>query len=119
MKVSEHFSSNYLKTEDFDRDGQNVTIARVEVEQVGKEDEKPVLYFDQYEEGMPLNKTNAMEIVDILGEDDTDDWEGRDINVYQSKTMFEGKRVACLRVRAIKKAAGKNKSSSANAQASA
>ena len=48
-----------------------------------------------------LNKTNANTIADIFGEE-TDNWYGHPIEVYPSETDYQGKRVACIRVRAVR-----------------
>ena len=102
MKISDHYSSSYLKTEDFDKKGKEFTMLSVQMEEVGGE-EKPVLYFDGIEEGFPLNKTNAEDITDMYG-DDTEDWDGKLIVIYRDKTMYNGKRTDCLRVKAPREA---------------
>ncbi len=102
MRVSEHFSGNFLKTDDVTRQGSLFQIISIEVDKVGK-DEKWVARLasaitGEEMKGLPLNKTNALELAEAYG-DDSDDWSGKNIIVYQDKTMFDGKRVACIRVR--------------------
>jgi hypothetical protein len=97
-KISEQFSNAYLKTEDFDSKGTVLVVSSVGTDDIGG-DEKLVVHFDNEDKGLPLNKTNALAIADICG-DDTDDWRGKSIEVYRDTTMFNGKRTPCLRVRA-------------------
>lgn len=96
LKVSEQFASNFFKAEDFDKKGRNLVMASVEVEEVGKES-KLVLHFKGEDKTLPLNKTNALVIAELHG-DDVDDWDGNAIRVYRDSTMFNGKKVACMRV---------------------
>jgi len=96
MRISDHYDNKFMRAADLDRDGFNVTIQFAEIERVGK-DEKVTLRFSDNDDILPLNKTNAMFIADLYG-DDTDDWEGKQIRVYRDKTMFAGKRVDCIRV---------------------
>lgn len=96
-KISEAFGSAYLRAEDFDAKGRSFTIAGVGDESVG-EDSKLVVRFEGTDNALPLNKTNALAIADLYG-DDTDEWTGKVITVYRDRTMYQGKQVACLRVR--------------------
>jgi len=96
MKVSEHFASSYFRAEDFDKKGRDLTILTVEMEDVGKQ-EKMVIHFVDEDKTLPVNKTNALVLSEIIG-DDTDDWGGQKIRVFRDSTMFNGKRVSCMRV---------------------
>jgi hypothetical protein len=73
------------------------------VEKIG-DDERPVLHFQGADKGLVLNKTNANTIAAIFGEE-TDNWFGHPLEVYPSETDYQGKRVACIRVRAVQAAA--------------
>lgn len=99
-KISEQFRSNYIRTEDLDKKGRILTISDVVEEEVGvgrDAKEKLVVYFEEEDKGLPLNKTNAEELAEAFG-DDTDGWLGHQCRLYQSTTQFQGKKMSCLRV---------------------
>lgn len=103
MRTSEAFPSQYLKKEDVGDQRLVVTINRVEMEDVGQGEEqerKPVVYFDELEKGMVLNKGNAEAMTEAAGGDDEmDNWRGVRIVLYVDRNvMFAGKRVGGLRV---------------------
>jgi hypothetical protein len=101
MKIGAAFPSKYIKVEDLQGRRVTATIDSVTVEEIGQGDDKdtkPVVYFFGKEKGLALNRTNAATLTDILGTDETDDWHGKRIVLYPDKTMFQGKRVACIRV---------------------
>lgn len=106
MKINSAFPSAYLKAQDIPEETfAKVTIAKVTIEDVGgqnkPEDKKPVLYFQGKDKGMVLNKTNANIISKQFG-DETDDWIGKTISLYQTEVEFKGDMVPALRVK-IKK----------------
>ena len=47
---------------------------------------------------MPLNMTNFDAVADICG-DDTEDWPGKEIELYPTTTRMGGEIVDCVRVR--------------------
>lgn len=96
-KVGEAFPSTYLKAEDLLGRRASVTISKVDIEKIG-DDHKPVMYFLGKDKGLVLNRTNAGMVQDLLGTDEMDDWRGRTIVLYPTKTEYQGKRVACIRV---------------------
>jgi len=93
----------YLKAEDL----QGKAI-RAKIEQVSLEDFKGdkgtekrlVCHFEGKDKALLLNRTNADALAAIFG-DDYDHWTGP-VVLYPDTTMFGGKRVPCLRVRAVK-----------------
>lgn len=99
MRVSDAFPSTHIKASDLqDRDA-TVTIAKVTIEEIGKDREnKPVLYFQGKEKGLVLNKTNAQTIAGLYGQE-TDDWVGKAITIFPTQTDFAGEQVECIRVR--------------------
>ena len=103
MKLNDAFPSKYLTADDVDPP-KDFTIRVVLVEEVGREDEdkekKPIVYFKETDKGIVLNKTNFAMIEELTGEPDTDFWADKKINLYRAKTMFGGKSVPCIRVRA-------------------
>lgn len=101
MKISGAFPSKYLKAADLDDKELNVIMQRVEMEDVGGEDKKPVLYFKDQQKGVVLNKTNSRIIAKTFG-DDTDDWGGKTITLYPAMVEFKGDMVEAIRVRVPK-----------------
>lgn len=97
MKIGAAFPGQYLKAADLQGRRVQVTIEKVEMEDIGG-DQKPVVHFKGKDRGLVLNKTNANAIWGLTGNDDTDDWTGVAITLFPSKTDFQGKRVDCIRV---------------------
>ena len=99
MKIGAAFPSKYLKADDLGTNRPIVTIDRVTLEDVGGDGEhRPVIRFAGKDKALVCNRTNANIITEVLGSDDTDDWEGKQIRLYATKTEFQGKRVPCIRV---------------------
>jgi hypothetical protein len=108
MKIGSAFPSKYIKVEDLQGRRVALTIDRVKVEEIGQGDDKdvkPVVYFVGKGKGLALNRINATTISEILGTDETDEWHGRRIVLHPDKTMYQGKRVDCIRVAPAPKAA--------------
>lgn len=97
MRISKQFPSNWLKAEDIGK-GRKVrcVVERVEEEKIG-EDHKPVIYFRSKEKGLVLNKTNALKIADVYG-DETDEWEDKEVLLYVEVVAFQGRPVPAIRV---------------------
>ncbi len=96
------FLSAYLQKEDIPDSGAVVRV-RAAKEETLEENErsKLILYFDGLDQGLVCNKININVLIDVLGSDETDDWIGRDIELYvDPSVMFGGKRVGGIRVRA-------------------
>jgi len=98
MRISEAFPSNYLKASDLQSRNVLVKIDRAEYEMIGQ-DKKMVLYFQGKEKGMVCNKTNANNIAHLYGEE-TDDWHGHEIVLFEAMVDYQGKTVPAIRVRA-------------------
>jgi hypothetical protein len=64
----------------------------------GASEQKPVLAFNGTEKKLVLNKTNAASIATIYG-DRAEEWVGKRITVYPSKTQCGRDMVDCVRVR--------------------
>jgi hypothetical protein len=106
MKISEIKNSKFLKKEDVEP-AILVTIREIAHENVGLESQAPdmkyVMYFDEQEKGMVLNTTNAELCSEALKSDETDDWIGHKIVLFNDpNVMYAGKRVGGIRVRAPK-----------------
>lgn len=96
MKTSEMFPSKWIKCSDLQGRRATVTIDHMDFEDLG-DGQKPVVYFVGKEKGLVLNRTNALAIEELLG-DETDNWPSGRICLVPSKTMYQGKRVDCIRV---------------------
>lgn len=95
--VHDAFPSNWLKAADLQGRDFPLKIKSVGFEDIG-DDRKLVVYFEKTQKGLVLNKTNAMSIADVYG-DDYDHWAGATVTLYPDKTNMNGQRVACIRVR--------------------
>jgi hypothetical protein len=102
MRVTDFCPSPHLEALDCgDRIGDElvVTIKGAERKTVGSEKVvKGVIFFEELERGLVLNKTNSRTIAEMYGSD-TDAWMGKKITIYRSETSFQGKVVPCIRVR--------------------
>lgn len=82
-------------------DTQPATITAVTVEEVGQDDiPSPIVHFKEYKQGLILNKTNAAKLKAMLGAE-TDQWAGKQIELYRTMTTYMGEEVDCLRIRDI------------------
>lgn len=105
-KISEMKSSKFLKKEDVG-EGVTCTITGVSQENVAKEGVDPemkwCLHFSNLDKPLVLNSTNMQLIAKFLGSEDTDDWEGKKIILYDDPSVsFGGKLTGGIRVRAHK-----------------
>ena len=96
MRISSAFPSQYLKAADLQGQRVGVTMSHVTMEDIGG-DLKPILYFQGKEKGLVLNKTNANTIAGAYG-DDTTEWTGKAIQMYEAMVDFQGRQVAAIRV---------------------
>jgi hypothetical protein len=96
MNIRKRFDNNLINSTDIPNPI-TVTIETVAEASVG-DDERIILFFSDHEKQLPLNKTNALELADLFG-DDTDSWEGETIELYRTKVQYQGKRVDAVRVR--------------------
>lgn len=104
MNINELGESNYLKKEDCGTKGLLVTIKGVQKKNLAQQGDEPdykyVLYFDEHEKGMVLNKTNGQIIANITGSEDSQGWVGKRVVIYHNPNIqFAGKLVGGIRVR--------------------
>lgn len=104
MRIGEMKESKYLKKEDVGR-GKLVTITDLQQVNVAMEDQPPemkwVIYFREFSKGMVLNWTNIQLIAKALGSEETEEWKGKQIVVYEDDNVsFGGKLVGGIRCRA-------------------
>jgi hypothetical protein len=98
VKVNDLFrSKKSLAAADLGGKAVRVTIESVEVQKFD-EGEKPVLHFVGKDKTMVLNKTNALRIIEAVGDDESDTWIGWSIVLYPTKVDYAGKRVDAIRI---------------------
>jgi hypothetical protein len=103
MKISAAFPTKYLSAADLDGRIVSLTMKSVLMEDIGFGGDKkvlPVLYFDGKDKGLVLNKTNSKKIAELFG-DDTDNWTGEQIALFEAMVEFQGDTVAAIRVKQV------------------
>jgi hypothetical protein len=78
-----------------------LTIKGLAVEEMGhgtEKERKAVVYFERATKGLVLNRTNAMIIAHLYG-DETDDWRGCRITIYPTRVKAFGSLQDAIRVR--------------------
>lgn len=113
-RIHEMKSSKFLKREDVGN-GLGGIIESVSQENVAKEGVDPelkwCLHFSNIDKPLVLNTTNMTLIAKFLGSDNTDDWVGGKIILYDDPTVsFGGKLTGGIRIRQYK---GKTKETTA------
>jgi hypothetical protein len=104
MHINQLKDSKYLKKEDCGQ-GILVTIKGLSEENMAMEGQPPemkwVLHFMENVKPMALNSTNAQLIAKITNSEETDNWPGHKIVLYEDPNIsFGGKLVGGIRVRA-------------------
>lgn len=107
-KVGDMIASKYLKIADVP-DPVIVTIAGVKQVNIAKEDDTPeykwVIKFEEFDKPMVLNSTNIHVCAKVLLSDDTDDWRGKEIILFNDPNVsFKGEITGGLRFRGQEKA---------------
>lgn len=102
MRRDEVFESKYLKGADLSGGTVVVTIAKVEMLDISLEDApedlKPVVSFVGKAKTMILNVTNWQLLEVFLGSDDSDEWAGQSVILWNDPTiMFKKQMVGGLR----------------------
>lgn len=102
------FQDEYLAAPDLHDKDVTVTIARVQVETLTREDgkeDRPVVHFEEMlrrpkkdQKRWVLNKTNAKAIAKLYGPE-TEGWRGKRITLFPSTCKAFGEVVECIRVR--------------------
>ena len=104
MHISALKESKFLKRSDVG-DGVLVTIRNLIQENVAKEgteeDMKWAIHFEELDKPLILNSTNAQIIAQIVKSEETDDWTGKQVVLYDDPSVsYGGKLVGGIRVRA-------------------
>ena len=103
MNINDLGTSKYLKKDDVVPDVL-VTIKSCELENMAMDGEpvenKLVVHFEEMDKGLACNVTNARIIAALLGSEDTDDWAGKQVVLWNDKTIsFQGRITGGIRVR--------------------
>lgn len=105
MKSNDVFPSKYLKAEEIDEDV-TLTMANVDMEEMktqkGESQNKPVLYFEEIEKGLVLNKTNWGLIAKQYG-DESDEWAGKPVTLTVLDVDSFGDVVSAIRIKPPRK----------------
>ena len=106
MRIGEMKESKYIKKEDVGQ-GKLVTIADLQQQNVAMEDQPPemkwIIHFHEFSKGMVLNWTNVQLIAKALGTEETDEWKGKKIVLFEDANVSVGvKLTGGIRVRAAR-----------------
>ncbi len=94
------FPSKYIRSVDMS-ESEVMTIDNVIIEEIGQDNiPGPVVYFKGNQLGLILNKTNAKKLKELFSPE-TDNWKGKQIDLYRSVTTYMGEEVDCLRIRPV------------------
>lgn len=100
-RLNDMYPSRYLKAADFEDGDRVLTIKGVDSERIGQgadAETKWILYFEEEDKGLVLNKTNSGTIAKLYG-DDTDDWEGKKVTLFATEVQFKQEMVEAIRIR--------------------
>lgn len=122
MKLDDVFPGKYLKASEISEEGETFTISSVELEEVGQgadKQVKPVVYFEETDKGLVMNKTNFKSFAEVTGEGDSDGWPGHQVTLFATQVDFSGKSMEAIRVkkRVARTPAAAGKAASATAAA--
>ena len=99
MDLSDVFQSDSLKAADLN--GKDVTATIESFEVVDFDDgKKIVLHFVGADKTLVCNKTNANTIGDMYGSK-LEGWLGKKITLFPTQTDYQGRQVACIRVKIV------------------
>ena len=104
--IFDDFPSKYLKASDINGDTP-VTMNYVNHEQMTDGEMKPVLYLQQYDKGIVLNKTNATNIANLYGVDYSQ-WGGKPMTLTTAMVDFQGRSQPGIRLYPPKTTTGHN-----------
>lgn len=109
LKLNDCFPSKYIKADDLE-DDTVVTIKKVVIEELeskdGKNQDKPVMYFKEFEKGLVVNRTNWTIIAKQHGED-SELWTNKQIILFAMDVEAFGEMVSAIRVKPPRKIAPK------------
>lgn len=106
MKIGQMMESKFLKKEDVEPP-KLVTIRGFSQQNAGRDDApemKWTMSFIELPKPMVMNSTNLQLAAQALGSDDTDNWIGKQVVLYNDPSVqFQGKLIGGIRIRAPKK----------------
>ena len=95
-KVSQMFPSKFLQAGDIEGQSFALTVSRLIQEDVNDGEKKWIIYFNEAQKGLVLNRTNANALEFLYG-GDSDAWIGKSIILFTEMTSYMGK--PCLGIR--------------------
>lgn len=98
IDMNKAFPTKYVSAGELGQKDHTLTITRVEMETIGQDDRKPVVYFANANKGLVLNKTNNNTIMTMYGRD-SDGWINKQITIGATWVEFRGDQVLGIRVR--------------------
>jgi hypothetical protein len=101
MNVQDIFPSKYVKASDLNGRTVTLTITKAVLEKLGhgaEQETKLVLYFAKATKGFVTNRTNAMIVAAMYG-NETNDWIGKRITIYPTRVKAFGTVQDAIRVR--------------------
>ena len=107
MKIALMKESKYLRKEDLQGRPWRVTIKSFKKGNVARADDEPeikwIFVFKELDRPVVMNQTNLELIGDALNTDDSNDFAGREITLWDDPSVkFGGKRVGGIRVREVR-----------------
>ncbi len=97
MNIESAFPSKYVKAADLNGKTVRLKMIKIDIEKLG-EDLRPVVSFHGTDKSLVLNKTNANRITAAYGRE-TDDWIGKEIELYPEQVEYQGRLTPAIRVR--------------------
>jgi hypothetical protein len=103
MKANAMIPSKFLKKDDADP-ARVVTIRGIKQVNVAQDDKpeelKYCLFFTELDKPLVLNSTNIQLLTHYLGTDETDEWKGKKVEIYNDPSVsYGGKLTGGVRVR--------------------
>ena len=105
MKASQMFPKLYIAAEDLGDKAYNATIAGFGPVAIFDDGERPVLMFKEFKKGLVL-KPSIVSVLIWLHGDETDDWVGKQIQLYNELVTFKGKTAPAVRLRGVNSVMG-------------
>jgi len=104
MKLSEMFPSRFVRGEDLQGRSVTVTVARIQLERMRPSPQSPevqkfVLLTVEGKKGIVLSKTLAAQISQVLGCDETEEWQGKKVTLYPEPLIVAGVERVAIRAR--------------------
>lgn len=90
---------NWFEAADFTPEGRTLVISKVEPQEIEPNRTKLVAFFKGETKGLVLNEVNQRIIAKNTGQDDTDDWNGFPVTLYQTSIKMRGEDTPCIRIK--------------------